>query len=138
MKPRTRVPNRRLLATAAVAAMIATGLVASPTPAHARQVTDQAEVHRSDAGVQAQITWGPQLRNCPTHSSYSCLVRATGGSGWQYHYRGTGLINKWKNSGTSTRVSSHGPGSQTATVKANNSLSNPSATCQCVISPCPS
>jgi hypothetical protein len=118
--------------------MIATGLVGLSAPAQAGQAADQTEMHTSDVGIQShQYSWGPVTRNCSSLSNYSCIVRATGGDGWQYHKRNGTTVRSWDNNGTVARSSSHGPGSQQASVVAHTSLSNASATCTCVASPCP-
>lgn len=121
-------------------AVALSGLVASLTlvPISAPAMANGHFAPRDDIGVQQAIAWpssGTVSRNCAT--GWSCRVRATGGAGTQTHFKNGAVFNSWSNTSATTRTSFHGSGSQTARITANTSLANPSATCICVVEPCP-
>lgn len=139
MKPTRSLRHRRSWVVALLAVLLGAGLsgFGSVPSAAATPTTQTSQVGiQNQAGIQNQYYWGPVSRNC-SPSNFSCMVRATGGAGWQYHLRDGVVKSSWKNTTATPRISSHGSGQQTASVTAHTSLSNASAKCECVTLPCP-
>src|SRR5690606_25980434 len=136
--------SRRSATVIALSSLIVSlAFVGTTSPAAAHDVVAK-DVVALDAGTTASTVqplatfrWpasGSVERTCSTWQT--CRVRATGGKGWQYHYKNGSAVAKWNSATTVTRTSLHGSGKQTAHIVTHTTLMSPSATCICTATDC--